>query len=299
MPRIRTRTRVTAALLVALVGVLTAAASPLAGTPPVPIHLSAPSLDLGAGIGASLAVTANDTGSTTLSCVPTGLSAGQRLRVAVRNHARNFGYEAACDGTPVVIPWGRLFKAVTQVEVSAYEPDPHARRTYPESVQVPGTREAIAGTVSFPVVAPGDGPPAAGVGPAWYRAWRGAQAASNAFQAAAIGNAAAAYTLATGGDCWTLAGLRTCHGGWGHLYSLGGTTWGTTYVASPGVTALMPQTIRHEAVHRYQWRLYGAWFAVMYLHAGNDHDANRFERQAGDVGDTWSSPHVIRDVWAP
>jgi len=279
-----TRTRVTAALLVALVGVLTAAASPLAGVPTVPIHLSATTFDLGAGIGASLAVTANNTGSTTLSCTPSGLSAGQGLRVDLLSPNQLFGWEGQCDGHALVIEWGRLYWAVTQVSVSAHQLDPGDDGGRPELQLVPGTHTVVVGAASFPVIAAGDAPPAPGKGPLWYGVWRAAQTASNAVQAAAIGRVAEAYTTATGGACGLRDGLQTCHGGWGHLYAQGGTTWGTTYVSAPGVQPMMVQTIRHEAVHRAQWRLYGAWFAVMYLRAGTDHWANRFERQAGDVG---------------
>jgi RHS repeat-associated protein len=105
--------------------------------------------------------------------------------------------------------------------------------------------------------------------------------ARNYLQAEEIGLWAAAYTTATGGRCRYLYGLRTCQGGWGHLYSRGGTTWGSTYVAAPGSQNVTPLRIRHETIHRSQWRWFGRSFIWLYLAAGSNPCTNVFERQAG------------------
>jgi hypothetical protein len=39
--------------------------------------------------------------------------------------------------------------------------------------------------------------------------------------------------------------------------------------------------LRHEAVHRAQWRRYGLAFVPLYVAAGPVAQTNRFEREAG------------------
>jgi hypothetical protein len=61
-------------------------------------------------------------------------------------------------------------------------------------------------------------------------------------------------------------------------YGRGGTTIGAVYLTGH-LTA--PAVLEHEAVHRAQWRRYGLVFIVLYLAAGQDPFANRFEIEAG------------------
>ena len=243
--------RLTVALLVTVAVVLLGAAVP-ASAPPrnVPVHLAGAFFTLGSGTGVSLVVTATGAQSATLACTGAGLGAGQWLTLTLWGQAGPVGVDIPCTGDRAVINWADYDADVSRVSVA---------------VDQTMARES--------------GHP--GQGPAWYRLWRQLQASGNRAQAALIGTYAAAYTTATGGRCWMVDGLHTCQGGWGHLYAMAGTTWGTTYVAGPGAQRLLPVVIRHEAVHQAQWQLYGALFAAAYLRAGTDHTTNQFERQAG------------------
>ncbi len=57
-----------------------------------------------------------------------------------------------------------------------------------------------------------------------------------------------------------------------------GTTIGAMYLTSATVGDAV---LRHEAVHRAQWRRYGLAFIPLYLAAGEDARTNRFEIEAG------------------
>lgn len=61
-------------------------------------------------------------------------------------------------------------------------------------------------------------------------------------------------------------------------FGRGGTTIGAVYLTS---TATSEAVLRHEAVHRAQWRRYGLAFIPLYLAAGEDARSNRFEIEAG------------------
>lgn len=61
-------------------------------------------------------------------------------------------------------------------------------------------------------------------------------------------------------------------------FGRGGTTIGAVYLTH---SALSPGVLAHEAVHRAQWRRYGLAFIPLYLAAGRDGRANRFEIEAG------------------
>jgi hypothetical protein len=61
-------------------------------------------------------------------------------------------------------------------------------------------------------------------------------------------------------------------------YGRGGTTIGAVYLTRDRTT---PGVLEHEAVHRAQWRRYGLAFVLLYLAAGQDPLANRFEIEAG------------------
>lgn len=61
-------------------------------------------------------------------------------------------------------------------------------------------------------------------------------------------------------------------------FGRGGTTIGAVYLTRD---TLSPAVLEHEAVHRAQWRRYGLAFIPLYLAAGQDPFANRFEIEAG------------------
>ncbi|WP_286217392.1 RHS repeat-associated core domain-containing protein [Paraoerskovia sediminicola] len=104
---------------------------------------------------------------------------------------------------------------------------------------------------------------------------------ANNFSAKTVGFGAAAYSRATGGYCKNRFGVRTCRGGWGHGYSRGGTTLGTTYITGWSRKTVTRKVVRHEAVHVRQWRTYGLSFPVRYFRAGSNPCRNRWEREAG------------------
>jgi hypothetical protein len=61
-------------------------------------------------------------------------------------------------------------------------------------------------------------------------------------------------------------------------YGRGGTTVGAVYLTTDNVS---PAILEHEAVHRAQWKRYGLAFLPLYIDAGQDAHANRFEIEAG------------------
>lgn len=61
-------------------------------------------------------------------------------------------------------------------------------------------------------------------------------------------------------------------------FGRGGTTIGAVYLTADLTT---PEVLEHEAVHRAQWRRYGLAFVVLYVAAGQNPLANRFEIEAG------------------
>jgi hypothetical protein len=61
-------------------------------------------------------------------------------------------------------------------------------------------------------------------------------------------------------------------------FGRGGTTIGAVYLTRDHDG---PRVLRHEAVHRAQWRRYGLAFVVLYVAAGADAHRNRFEIEAG------------------
>jgi RHS repeat-associated protein len=103
----------------------------------------------------------------------------------------------------------------------------------------------------------------------------------NAKEAELIGRATAGAVELTGGTCWFDSGLRVCQGGWGHLYSRGGTTIGTTYVAAPGASHVSPDIVEHEKAHVTQWQELGLLFVPGYFLMGTNPCTNVFEIGAG------------------
>jgi len=61
-------------------------------------------------------------------------------------------------------------------------------------------------------------------------------------------------------------------------FGRGGTTIGAVYLTSHNVS---DRILRHEAVHRAQWRRYGLAYIPLYVAAGQDALHNRFEIEAG------------------
>lgn len=70
-------------------------------------------------------------------------------------------------------------------------------------------------------------------------------------------------------------------------FGRGGTTIGAVYLTRDRIS---PGVLEHEAVHRAQWRRYGLAFIALYLAAGPDPLANRFEIEAGLVKAGYVSP---------
>lgn len=82
----------------------------------------------------------------------------------------------------------------------------------------------------------------------------------------------ARFRVARHGDLFVCSGLPR----W--AFGRGGTTIGAVYLTHDAVSEAV---LRHEAVHRQQWRRYGLAFIVLYLAAGRDPVRNRFEVEAG------------------
>lgn len=61
-------------------------------------------------------------------------------------------------------------------------------------------------------------------------------------------------------------------------FGRGGSCVGSCYLTDRNVS---PAVLRHEAVHREQWRHYGLALPLLYLLAGRDPLRNRFEIEAG------------------
>lgn len=61
-------------------------------------------------------------------------------------------------------------------------------------------------------------------------------------------------------------------------FGRGGTTIGAVFLTH---SALSPDVLAHEAVHRAQWKRYGLAFIPLYIAAGRNGTTNRFEIEAG------------------
>jgi hypothetical protein len=61
-------------------------------------------------------------------------------------------------------------------------------------------------------------------------------------------------------------------------FGRGGTTIGAVYLTTANKSEAV---LRHEAVHRAQWKKYGLAFIPLYVAAGQNAVTNRFEREAG------------------
>lgn len=87
------------------------------------------------------------------------------------------------------------------------------------------------------------------------------------------------FVLSTGkirriGGLWVFQGMPR----WS--FGRGGSCVGACYFTDSNVSEAV---LRHEAVHRRQWRHYGLALPILYFFAGKDPLHNRFERDAGLV----------------
>lgn len=85
-----------------------------------------------------------------------------------------------------------------------------------------------------------------------------------------------------GATCQSLWGMLTCYNAARWLYAQGGTTFGDTYITGSAAVWRSEARIRHEKEHRNQWRIFGAWFSILYAREGPfDPCHNYFEAKAG------------------
>ncbi|GAA4470888.1 hypothetical protein GCM10023170_088430 [Phytohabitans houttuyneae] len=96
-----------------------------------------------------------------------------------------------------------------------------------------------------------------------------------------IGKAAHGYAKLGGGRCSNRYGLRTCTNVSSWMYPRQGFTVGDTYITGRSRKAVTRERIRHERIHRRQWRKWGLAFGPMYFLGGSKACKNRYERQAG------------------
>lgn len=97
-----------------------------------------------------------------------------------------------------------------------------------------------------------------------------------------------AYGTAVGwiwGSLWSTGAVERRHGLWVFrgmprwTFARGGVCVGGCYLT--GDAPVTDRVLRHEAVHRRQWRRYGMLMPFLYLLAGRDPLRNRFEIEAG------------------
>lgn len=86
------------------------------------------------------------------------------------------------------------------------------------------------------------------------------------------------------GSLWSTGRIERVDGLWvfrgmpSWTFSRGGSCVGACYLTRSNDG---PRVLRHERVHREQWRRYGLAMPVLYLLAGRDPLRNRFEIEAG------------------
>lgn len=95
------------------------------------------------------------------------------------------------------------------------------------------------------------------------------------------------YASAVGfvwGSIWSTGEVRRIDGLWVFTgmprwtFGRGGSCVGSCYLTDRNVSVAV---LRHERVHRAQWRRYGMAMPILYLLAGRDPLKNRFEIEAG------------------
>ncbi|MFB2555825.1 Fe-S oxidoreductase [Herbiconiux liangxiaofengii] len=87
-----------------------------------------------------------------------------------------------------------------------------------------------------------------------------------------------AGTLLSTGRVRRVDGLFVCTGLPSWAFKRGGTCVGGVYLTRDNDAA---HVLRHEAVHRQQWKQYGMMFPLLYALAGRDPLHNHFEIEAG------------------
>ncbi|MBK0418930.1 Fe-S oxidoreductase [Leucobacter sp. CSA1] len=96
-----------------------------------------------------------------------------------------------------------------------------------------------------------------------------------------------AYATAVGllwGSVWSTGRVRRVDGLWVFrgmprwTFGRGGSCVGACYLTADNDG---PAVLRHERVHRDQWRRYGLALPILYFLAGRDPLRNRFEIEAG------------------
>lgn len=87
------------------------------------------------------------------------------------------------------------------------------------------------------------------------------------------------------GSLWSTGRIERRRGLWvfrglpGWAFARGGVCVGACYLT--GDAPVTDRVLRHEAVHRAQWRRYGMLMPLLYAIAGRDPLRNRFEIEAG------------------
>lgn len=96
-----------------------------------------------------------------------------------------------------------------------------------------------------------------------------------------------AYATAVGfvwGSIWSTGVVRRIDGLWVFsgmpkwTFGRGGSCVGACYLTDTNVS---PRVLKHERVHKTQWRKYGLALPLLYAFAGRDPLRNRFEIEAG------------------
>lgn len=96
-----------------------------------------------------------------------------------------------------------------------------------------------------------------------------------------------AYATAVGfvwGSIWSTGAVERVDGLWVFrgmpkwTFGRGGSCVGACYLTHSNVS---PAVLRHERVHRQQWRRYGLAMPLLYMAAGRNPLKNRFEIEAG------------------
>ncbi|UOQ55857.1 Fe-S oxidoreductase [Leucobacter allii] len=101
---------------------------------------------------------------------------------------------------------------------------------------------------------------------------------------AGLGHAYATCVGFVWGTIWSTGRVERIDGLWVFRgmprwsFGRGGSCVGSCYLTDANVS---PRVLRHERVHREQWRRYGLALPLLYLLAGRDPLRNRFEIEAG------------------
>lgn len=110
------------------------------------------------------------------------------------------------------------------------------------------------------------------------------KAAAPAWPCARLGYWYATAVGFTWGSLWSTGRIRRIDGLWvftgmpSWTFGRGGSCVGACYLTDTNVSE---PVLRHERVHREQWRHYGLALPVLYLLAGRNPLRNRFEIAAG------------------